>query len=162
MGKKKNAYKPLSFESAGSSKVSASINLSMMLSPAWKQLSNNAISLYLHMKTQLFAVPYKDKPLNEYGENDRELFVFNRAMYTKVFPIFGNGEQFRRYSHELIQYGFIELVESGKFTRTKNVYRYSSNWKSWYEGKDFRPLPMQKHDSELEQKRKAKRQEPEQ
>lgn len=159
---RKSKYKPLSFECAGSSVVNASISLSMMQSDAWKQLSHSAMVLYLHMKTQLFAVPYADKPLNDDGEKDRTLFVFNRAMYTKVFPIFTNGEQFRRYSHELIKYGFIELVQSGKITRTKNIYRYSSNWKSWYDGKDFRPPDMQTHDEELEQKRKAKKQEQEQ
>ena len=73
------------------------------------------------MKLQQFG----QAPIEGYGADG---FVFNQAMYTKTYPIYKTGAQFRRDRDQLIEYGFIEMVECGRFTRTKNIYRFSAKW----------------------------------
>lgn len=73
------------------------------------------------MKLQL----YGQAPIEGYGA---DCFVFNQAMYSKVYPIYKSGAQFRRDRDQLIEYGFIEMVECGRFTRTKNIYKFSAKW----------------------------------
>lgn len=120
---RKSKFTPNNFENVGKSKLSATIYASMLQSPAWYALSPKAQQLYIYMKLQL----YGQKPLDseKYGE---DCFVFNRAMYTTVYPIYKNGAQFRRDRDQLIRYGFIEIVECGRTTRTKNIYRFSAKW----------------------------------
>ena len=74
-----------------------------------------------YMKLQQFG----QAPIEGYGA---DCFVFNQAMYTKTYPIYKTGAQFRRDRDQLIEYGFIEMVECGRFTRTKNIYRFSAKW----------------------------------
>lgn len=149
MGKyRKTKHKPRLFEKRGNSNLSCVLYAEMLQSPAWYQLSNNAKVLYSYMKLQLYG--QKDKP-----QERQDCFVFNKAMYTKTYPLFKNGEQFNKHCHELIQYGFIEEVENGHTTRTKNIYRYSDKWQSWEAGIDYRPIAMIQHDTELKARRKA-------
>jgi murein L,D-transpeptidase YafK len=65
-------------------------------------------------------------------------------MYIKAFPIFTNGAQFSKCKNELIAHGFIEEIENGRTSRTKNVYAFSEKWKDWKPGDDFRPAHMKK------------------
>lgn len=118
MAKKK--FKPRDFETTGSN-LSAAVYASMMQSKAWHNLSNNARVLYLYMKLQLYGAKIKDHP-----ETD---FYFNTAMAQKTYGLYSNMAQFRKDRQQLIDNGFIDVVENGRFTRTKNVYRFSSRWK---------------------------------
>ena len=118
---RKSKFYPNNFENVGKSKLSATLYASMLQSPAWYALSPKAKELYLYMKLQLFG----QNPIEGYGT---DCFVFNKAMFTKTYPIYKTGAQFRRDRDQLIEYGFIEMVECGRFTRTKNIYRFSAKW----------------------------------
>lgn len=138
------------WEKLGSSNLSVRLFASMYQSKAFLDLSNNAKVLYIYMKTQQYgakAIPGQTK----------DCFYFNKAMYTKTYPLYKNGEQFQRDINQLVKNGFIEITENGKSSRTKNIYKFSGNWKHWNYGDDFRPLAMQKKDEELKAKRNAQR-----
>lgn len=150
---KKSNFKPNSWEKDGTANLSSTIYATMLQSPAFLDLSPQAVRLYLYMKLQLFGVKQEDKP-----NGDNNLFVFNKAMYTKVYPLFSNGEQFNKYCHELIKNGFIEEQENGHTTRTKNIYRFCDGWKNWDSNTDYRPPAMKRKDEMLQSKRQAQRQ----
>lgn len=118
---RKHKFTPKNFEKVGASNLSCTIYASMLQSPAWYALSPKAKELYTYMKLQ----QYGQAPIEGYGA---DCFVFNQAMYTKVYPIYKSGAQFRRDRDQLIEYGFIEMVECGRFTRTKNIYKFSAKW----------------------------------
>ena len=120
---RKRKFNPNNFENVGKSNLSAVLYASMLQSPAWYALSPKAKELYTYMKLQLYGQAPLDS--EKYGAG---AFVFNQAMYTKTYPIYKTGAQFRRDRDQLIEYGFIEMVECGRFTRTKNVYRFSAKW----------------------------------
>lgn len=122
MGRKKAKFTPCAFEKNGASNLSATLYASMLQSPAWYQLSNNAKVLYLYMKLQLYGQRNLDG-------HDTDCFYFNKSMYTQTYPLYLNGAQFRRDCKQLIRCGFIDEVENGRFSRTKNIYRFSDRWK---------------------------------
>lgn len=118
---RRKAYVPKSFESVGGNSLSANLYATMLQSKAWHNLNKGAMVLYTYMKLQYYGA----KGINEHPRTD---FVFNKAMYTKVYGLYTNTEQFRKDRDRLIENGFIELVENGKTTRTKNIYRFSDKW----------------------------------
>ena len=124
MGRRKTKYVPKSWESVGGNMLSANIYVTMLQSKAWMQLSKNAQVLYLYMKAQYYGA----KNLPEHPSTD---FVFNWALASKTYKLYTNAEQFKKDKDMLIEYGFIDLVENGKNTRTKNIYRYSDRWQSF-------------------------------
>ena len=95
----------------------------MLQSYAWMQLTPQAQRLYLYMKLQ----KYGQKPLEGYPS---DTFVFNKAMYIKVYKLYKTWKQFDRDCKQLIEWGFIRVVENGQFTRTKNVYQFSPEWQN--------------------------------
>ena len=121
MGRKRK-YTPKSFESNRAGDISANIYASMMQSKAWNNLTNNAKVLYMYMKMQY----YGQKTIADKGQ---ECFYFNKAMYTKTYPLYTNINQFYKDRNLLIENGFIE-IESGstKFTREKMIYKFSAKW----------------------------------
>ncbi len=121
---KRKQYIPKTWESIDGNRLSANIYVSMMQSNAWMQLSKNARLLYIYMKAQY----YGQKNLPERPSTD---FVFNWALVNKTYKLYSNKGQFENDRNMLIQYGFIEIVENGKNTRTKNIYRYSDKWQSF-------------------------------
>ena len=121
---KRSRFSPNNFENVGKSKLSATLYASMLQSPAWYALSPKAQQLYTYMKLQ----QYGQTPIEGYGS---DCFVFNQGMYTKTYPLYKTGAQFRRDRDQLIKYGFIEVVECGRFTRTKNVYKFSAKWQDF-------------------------------
>lgn len=56
----------------------------------------------------------------------------NKSKWCNLYNIYSKGNQngFSKDMSELIDKGFIELVENGKNTRTKNIYRLSSEWQN--------------------------------
>lgn len=122
MGARKKKYVPKRYEAKATSKdVSANIYSSMMQSQAWRNLTPNAIRLYLYMKLQL----YGQKSISGYGE---EYFYFNKAMWRDTYPIYTNQAQFYKDRDLLVKNGFIEIVEHGQNTRTKAIYKLSDRW----------------------------------
>lgn len=111
---RKHKFTPKNFEKVGASNLSCTLYASMLQSPAWYALSPKAKELYTYMKLQQFG----QKPIEGYGA---DCFVFNHGMYTKTYPLYKNGAQFRRDRDQLVRYGFIEIVECGKTDRKSVV-----------------------------------------
>lgn len=120
----RSKYTPKPFESVGGNKLSANIYVTMLQSPAYLTLSGNAAKLYNYMKLQYFGA----KNISEHPAED---FVFNWGMASKTYPLYTNKKQFYKDRDMLIEHGLIEVVECGKNTRTKNIYRFSDKWQSW-------------------------------
>lgn len=120
---RKKKYVPKSFESNKVGDVSANIFASMLQSRAWSNLSNNARVLYLYMKLQYYG--QKNIPNKE-----QEYFYFNKAMFTKTYPLYTNTNQFYKDRQLLLDNGFIEIDGgSTKWTREKMIYKFSSKWR---------------------------------
>lgn len=120
---RRKQYIPRAWESVKGSKTSANIYVSMINSTAWMMLSKNARLLYVYMKAQYYGA----KNLPEHPETD---FVFNWALVSKTYKLYKNHARFEKDRDMLIKYGFIELIENGKNTRTKSIYRFSDKWQS--------------------------------
>jgi len=118
---KRKPYRPKPFESVGGNNLSANLYATMLQSQAYKNLTNGARTLYTFMKLQLYGA----KNLTDHPNTD---FVFNWGMASKTYGIYTNKKQFRIDRDRLVEYGFIEVVECGKNTRTKNIYRFSDKW----------------------------------
>lgn len=136
MGNKKyRRYEPKSFESQqNSSDVSANIYVSMLMSDAWKALTDGAKVLYLYCKAQYYAEKKKPKPqsTNPTKLTEEQLnrcFTMNKSKWKDLYEITSNPNQFSKNMQMLIDYGFIELIENGKITRTKSIYMLSDKWR---------------------------------
>ena len=125
---KKRKYIKQAFESTGAnSDTSANIYMSMLISPAWQDLTANQQRLYLYCKLQYYAErqkPRADDPLT---------FTMNRGKWCTLYHLYtaGNARSFYRDMSELISRGFVSCVESGACTRTKSVYRFSAKWRDY-------------------------------
>ena len=130
---KKNNYKPRGFETVGENKLSSTLFYPMLQSKAFKSLTNNAKVLYIYMKLQL----YGQKKVVDPEGLERDCFYFNRVMFIKggnnknSYELYSNCGQFERDLKQLIEYGFIEIVQGGKNTRTKSIYCFSAKWKTY-------------------------------
>ena len=123
---KKGIYERKAFETTkpGSSDIRkepyTALYVSMLTSEAWRNLSHGARSLYTYMKMQ-----YQSKANRDAGLQPNE-FYFNHGMYEKLG--FKNRNQFIKWRNELVENGFIDVVECGRTSRTKNIYQYSDRW----------------------------------
>ena len=123
---KKKIYVPKSYESTGcSGDISANIYRSMILSPAWQELTAQQHDLYLTCKLQAYGE--KRKPIAE----DPLSFTMNRAKWADLYHLYdrNNGRGFQRDLTALISRGFISCVSCGAISRTKSIYRFSSKWR---------------------------------
>ena len=84
---------------------------SMLLNDNFLQLSSEAKVLYLYM--------------SDYANGQIE-FEFPKSRYNKLMC----NETFKNKKRELIEYGFIEEIANGRFTRTNNKYKFTGKWKS--------------------------------
>ncbi len=138
MSRKRKLYEKKGFESDGKpSDTSANLYMSMLVSPAWKNLSAQQKVLYLYCKGQFYGE--KTKP----GGNG-ECFTMNKSKWCTLYGLYdsNNGKGFRRDMEQLIEKGFITCVECGAATRTKSIYRFSDKWKLY--GTDrFQVLPSE-------------------
>jgi len=138
-------FTPNSWETVGDNKLSTALYMKMLTSEAYLTLSSNATRLYTYMKLQLYGQHGKDK-IQDPENKGRDCFVFNKAMWSKdtdnphSYRLFGNGKQFKQYKSELIEHGFIDEVQSNWTTREKNIYCFSSRWKTW-QSKDAQNIP---------------------
>lgn len=131
---KRRKYKPKGFESTGiSNDTSANIYESMLLSSAWKDLKPRERQLYLYCKAQYYG---KRKPSKDYPDieafQSENCFYLNLAAVVKYGIYTRNGnKEFYADIKTLAQHGFIEIVSSGKVTKTKSIYKYSDKWQTW-------------------------------
>ena len=130
---KKKKYQKKNFESTGANyDVSANIYLSMVKSKAWLSLTKNQRLLYLYLKMQYYS--QKRKPNKE----NKEMFFFNQTKWLNEYQLYseGNKKSFYNDMEQLIIKGFIDCVSSGKTTREKNIYQYSSRWQNYNENNE--------------------------
>lgn len=127
MSKRRTQYQKKAFESTGvSHDVSANLYASMLLSPAWMDLTAQQKTLYVMCKLQLYGE--RRKPTD-----DPATFTMNRSKWCELYKLYKPGNQagFYRDMTALIEHGFVVCVESGACTRTKSIYRLSSAWQRW-------------------------------
>lgn len=138
MAKKKQPYRKKPFESTGSSSdTSANIYMSMMLSPAWKDLTANQQRLYLYCKGQYYGE--KQNP-----GGDPLCFTMNQSKWADRYGLYkrNNAAGFIRDMTALITHGFVTCATCGANTRSKSIYRFSDMWQQW--GTDaFKVLPSE-------------------
>lgn len=130
--KTKTKYVPKPFESDGSSSdTSANIYISMLTSESWQALSKNAQVLYLYCKAQYYAEKQKPKPaiitLSE--QQQKQTFTMNKSKWQSLYKIYkSDNGQFNKDMQMLIDYGFVEVLQSGQNTRSKSIYLLSDKW----------------------------------
>ena len=91
--------------------------LSQLMSEAWGNLTGNARNLYIFMRLQ-------------YNGSNEYSFNFNRGLYEKRYKLYSGGRQFNKDRQQLIDNGFIRIVEDGTTTRTKTKYAFSDEWQN--------------------------------
>ena len=149
MAKKKENYVAKAFESEPSflpktknktsaKDVSANIYLSMLMSQAWHNLTLKQKELYLYCKAQYYGeakTPQEHKTNNEI-ENDinanlQVRFTMNKSKWCEIYHLYSESGQRHFYEdmNALVENGFIKVVESGKTSRTKNIYEFSDRWR---------------------------------
>ena len=127
MPKSRPKYKKKLFESdLSSSDVSANLYMSMIMSPAWRDLTPQQKVLYVCCKLQQYAE--KRKP-----DDDPAAFTMNKSKWCKAYQLYteANHRGFYRDMAALIAHGFVVCVRSGKSTRTKSVYKLSPMWQQF-------------------------------
>lgn len=130
MSKARRPYKPQPFESSKARKdTSANIYTSMMLSPAWKDLTANQQILYLHMKQRRYGETNKTRP--DPANIDR--FTFPKRIWCNLFGLYSanNAAGFYRDRDALIEHGFIIVVKNGQNGCRPSEYQFSDRWKYW-------------------------------
>lgn len=128
MSRRRTPYQKKLFESSGAaSDISANLYMSMLLSPAWRDLTAQQQRLYIYCKLQYYGE--KNKPI----ENDPNSFTMNQAKWCGAYNLYDNSNRrgFYRDMSALIEHGFISCVASGANTRTKSIYRFSAMWQKW-------------------------------
>lgn len=124
MPRKKKKYIPKSFESSkGEGDLSAVLYASMLQSPAWKKLTKPQQVLYLYMKLQFYGA-------NQVEDMPQIYFHFNQTLWKKTYGLYTNTTSFYKDRDALIKHGFVEMVESGRNTRSKAIYKLSYNWQN--------------------------------
>lgn len=133
MSRRKDKYKPKSFESIGNSDdVSSNIYMSMLMNDNWRALTKNQQILYVYCKAQLYAEKKKPIPvIRKLNESEQKLvFTMNRSKYIHLYGLYseGNRQSFKNDMSALISFGFIDIIEDNSNTRQKNIYMLSDRW----------------------------------
>ncbi len=132
MGQRNKKYKPRPFESATADENEfARIYESMLTHPAFIGLKTRQKILYLYVKAQFYGKrkPQSDfKDIPQFQGDDCFYFNFGLAVRYGLYTKTGNKE-FYADMKALCETGFIECISSGKFTKTRSIYRFSSEWK---------------------------------
>ena len=139
--RKKEKYKPKDFESypiilKRAYDVSANIYESMILSPAWLDLTPKQKELYQVCKLQMYAQKRRPKLEEIDGADVRTTaFYMNRHLWMTKYQIYkpGNEKAFYRDMEALIDHGFIKCVSSGAYNKEKSIYDYSDKWRFYGE-----------------------------
>ena len=140
---RKRTYTPKAFESMGEhytdqtgkrkADTSANIYESMMTSPAFLDLNMRLRNLYLVCKAQHYG---KRKPGKDFPEIEdfqgADIFYLNWGTVLK-YGIYKESMHGNFYSDmkTLMEHGFIKRISSGKSHRTKSIYQFSGDWKTW-------------------------------
>ena len=134
--------KPLPFESDRRWKdphraddTHARIFHSMMVSPAWKDLTSNQKVLYLACKDRFFG---EDSIYDSDGKKQELWFYMNADLWSNLYALYprSSNERFKQDKKALMSHGFIEEISPGKTTRKKSIYAFSDEWKNWSESEE--------------------------
>ena len=130
--------------------TSANIYESMLLSPAWIDLTANQQRLYLYCKAQYYAEAKRPNTWESFW------FTMNRAKWCSKYKLYASTNQagFQRDRDALINHGFIFVVRNGKLTREKTIYALWDMWRFW-KTPAFKVLPGNMSASLLEKLPKA-------
>ena len=126
MSGKKPTFQP--WQSNRKSKAFSLVSRDMLLSTAWQALNPTAVKLYICCLDQL---GYKPPTVTGDASNDRDYFVMNRELWRDRYRVTSSPNVFMRAMRNLVSHGFVEVYRSGKNTRTKTIYKFSGQWKSW-------------------------------
>lgn len=118
--------------------TTANVCYSMLISPAFKDLTPRQRMLYIYAKTQYFGAksrPKSDYPdIEEYKtDNGRKYFYLNHFLLSNVFGLYpkSNTRDLYADTNKLIEHGFIKQVSNGKINQKRSIYTYSDEWKEW-------------------------------
>ena len=89
MGNRKSAYRPKSFESSRIKDTSANIYTSMLLSPAWQDLTAAQKTLYLHMKERMYGQTNSTRPMPDRLKR----FTFPKRIWCNLFGLYARTNQ---------------------------------------------------------------------
>lgn len=117
---------------------SANVYYSMLMSKAWRELTGNQKELYLFCKLQQFgeslsyeehATEIEKQNLEKPNLSDR--FTMNKSKWCELYQLYTeqNAKRFYNDMKRLIELGFVELLQSGRTNKTKNIYKFSDKWK---------------------------------
>lgn len=118
--------------------VSANIYLSMLMSQAWHNLTLKQKELYLYCKAQYFGESKTESEHKTNNEIEKDVnanlqirFTMNKSKWCEIYHLYSDGGQRHFYKDikSLVDNGFIKVVESGKTSRTKNIYEFSDKWR---------------------------------
>lgn len=126
----------------------ANLAYSMLISPAFKDLTARQRMLYLYAKAQFYSArsrPRDDfKEIPEFKEwEGRKYFYLNQRLMCDIYGLYtkGNTNLYKDIA-ALISHGFIERYTQGGRTgkggnHMRSIYTYSEKWKEWEQGIDF-------------------------
>lgn len=100
-------YKP---EKGGKTKSFVALPHSLLMNKRYKKLKSSSQMIYTYM--------------TDYA-NGGEYTKFPKSIYTEITTC----QTFNNAIKELVENGFIEIAENGRFTRTENIYRFIDKWK---------------------------------
>lgn len=126
--KQRKQNKPLfaDFESTKSNGRFVKIAWDMLQSKAWSELTLSQRGLYFEIKAEY--LPEKSVKGVILPANDKNI-MFPSSKWKPLYK--GNQRKWQEDRKALIEKGFIRLVESGRTTRTPNIYELSDDWKSY-------------------------------
>lgn len=115
------------------SDTSANLYESMLLHPAFTTMKPRQQVLYLICKAQFYG---HRKPRDDFKEMEDvqsdECFYLNLAAVIKYGNYTRNmRREFYADMAELERRGFIKTISSGRATKSKSIYRFCSDWKSY-------------------------------
>ena len=116
----KSKHEP--FESFSSDNKFVRLFNGMLTNECVLNLPTTAFRLYTYMKLQFS----NQQIVSGY---DKRCFYFPQGLWKDTYKLYTNGKQFSRDLHRLVDAGLIEIVLSGKNTRTPSIYRFSDKWK---------------------------------
>lgn len=140
---KSRVYVPKTFESdpqfliGRNYDTSANIYMSMMLSPAWLDLSKAQQILYLYCKAQYYGKNKKEQKelmtaeelLSKKEVDTSKRFFMNREMWLNFYKIYPDNGQFYKDIKVLCDFGFIKTIERNQNTKKRNIYEFTDQWR---------------------------------
>lgn len=104
----------------------------MLISPAFKDLSTRQRMLYVYAKTEFFGS--RDRPRKKFKEFDSDIYFYlNHYLLSSIYELYPKTNKKGLYDDikALISHGFIENVTNGRANQQRSIYKYSDKWKTW-------------------------------